>query len=114
MGKLTYTRGTTYRITHSYTAPTYLGATLYFTVKTSEFNTDATDVSEAVMTPKTIVMSGSVFPQTTTITIAPTDVATSVEPGDYFYSIKVVDSNGDEYVVDSGQFILQAVTTNRT
>jgi hypothetical protein len=114
MGKLTYTRGTTYYLTHTYTAPTYLGATLIFTVKTVQNDTDATDVTNAVLTPKKITMTGSTFPQTTQIKISPTDVPSTIAPGNYYYSIKVIDSNGDEYPCDSGQFTLKAITTNET
>lgn len=109
-----YTRGTTYKITHTYTAPTYLGATLYFTVKKVANDSDATDTTNAVLPPKVITMTGSTFPQTTTITIAPSDVPVTVAPGKYFYSIKVKDTNGGEYVADSGIFTLEAITTNET
>jgi hypothetical protein len=66
------------------------------------------------MTPKSIVMTGSSFPQSTTITISPTDIADTAAPGTYYYSIKIIDSNGDEYIGDAGQFRLAAVSTNRT
>lgn len=114
MGKITYTRGTTYSLTHTYTAPVFFGVTLLFTVKTVSNDSDVTDLSDVVMAPKDITMSGSSFPQTTTFSINPTDVATTVAPATYFYSLKVIDSNGDEYVADSGTFILKAITTNRT
>lgn len=112
MGKITYNRGTTYRLTHKYTAPTYFGENLIFTVKTVENDDDATDTTNIIMTPKEVAMSGSSFPQTTEIVIDPPDVAVTVDPGTYFYSIKVFDSNGDEYIADSGKFILTAVPTN--
>lgn len=111
---ITYTRGTTYNLTHTYTAPTYLGATLIFTVKTVQNDTDNTDLTNAVMTPKKITMTGSTFPQTTPITIHPTDVAVTMAPGKYFYSIKVIDTQGEEFIVASGTFNLEAVTTNET
>jgi hypothetical protein len=115
MGKITYTRGTTLKLTHTYTAPQYFGASLIFTVKTVQNDSDATDLTNAVMTPKEIPMSGSSFPQTTVIPIAPTDVAITMDPStNYFYSIKVIDSNGDEYMCDSGTFILAAQPTNET
>jgi hypothetical protein len=113
--KLTYARGSTYAITHNYTAPTYLGQTLYFVVKSVPNDTDVTDMTNVIMAPKVITMSGSTFPQTTTITIVPTDVAVSMEPGNYFYSIKVKDTNADEYVcVLSAPFVLTASTVNET
>lgn len=114
MGKITYTRGTTYKITHRYTAPEFLGVTLLFTVKTVPSDEDITDVTTSIMTPKTVAMGGASFPQSTVITIDPEDVAVTVDPAkNYAYSLKVIDSNGDEYAVDSGSFILNAISTNR-
>jgi hypothetical protein len=112
--KITYTRGTTYLLTHTFTAPQYLGAKLLFTIKNVANDTDVTDTTNSIITPKTIVMSGSTFPQTTVITISPTDIAATVAPGTYYYSLKVIDSNGGEYLGDSGQFVLKATSTNRT
>lgn len=110
---ITYVRGTTYSITSNYTGPA-LGSTLKFTVKIVANDSDSSDTANAVLSPKSVAMSGSTFPQTTTITIAPTDVSLSKLPGNYFYSLKVIDSLGHEYVADSGQFVLQAITTNET
>lgn len=112
MGKIVYNRGTTYVVTHNYTGPV-IGVTLYFTVKTVEFDSDATDTATAVLTPKNVTMSGTTFPQQTIITITPTDVADTVDPGDYFYDIKVLDSSGSVYLCDSGTFTLNATPTNR-
>jgi len=109
-----YTRGTTYFLTHNYTAPTYLGATLLFGVKSVPNDTDPTDSTNAIMTYKRISMTGSTFPQTTPIKINPTDVAVTVEPGKYYYTVKVIDSEGDEFVVQQGTFQLLASTVNET
>lgn len=109
---LTYTRGTTYNLTHTYTAPQYLGVTLIFTVKTVQNDTDITDLSNAVMTPKVIDMTGSSFPQTTLITINPADVAVTMDPGNYYYSIKIIDTHGEEFIVAQGRFALVAYPTN--
>lgn len=114
MGKIIYTRGTTCNLTHTYTAPTYFGATLLFTIKTVKNDTDATDLTNAVLTPKRVSMTGSSFPQTTLITINPTDVPATVAPGTYYYSLKIIDSTGAEYPGDSGTFVLNAITTNET
>ena len=111
---LTYTRGTTYNLTHTYTAPTYLGATLIFTVKNVPNDSDETDLTNALFTPKHVTMSGSSFPQTTPITINPTDVAVTMQPGKYYYSVKVIDTEGEEFVVATGTFTLVAATTNET
>ena len=110
--ELTYPRTTTFTITHEYTGP-HLGQTLYFTVKSVPFDADATDVSDSILTPKNIAMSGSTFPQTTVITINPADIADTVTPGNYFYDIKVLDTNADVYLCTSGQFVLTASPNNR-
>ena len=110
--KLIYPRTTTYTITHNYTGP-FLGVTLYFTVKNVQYDADGTDISESILAPKTIAMSGSSAPQTTTITINPADVADTVIPGNYYYDIKVLDTNGDVYLCTSGTFELTASPTNR-
>lgn len=109
-----YIRGTTYHITHTYTAPTYLGATLLFGVKSVQDDTDPTDATNAIMTYKRISMTGSAFPQTTDIAINPTDVAVTVAPGKYYYTIKVIDTQGQEFVVAQGTFTLEASTINKT
>jgi hypothetical protein len=114
MGKITYTRGTSYAQTYTYTAPTYFGSMLFFTVKNEQFDSDATDTTNSILTPKSIPMTGSTFPQTVVVNIAPTDIADTVVPGTYYYSAKVKDTNGGEYVIDSGQFVLVGVSTNRT
>lgn len=111
---IVYIRGTTYNITHTYTAPTYLGATLLFGVKNVANDTDPTDATNAIMTYKRISMTGSTFPQTTPITINPTDVAVTVAPGKYFYTVKIIDTNGQEFVVAQGEFKLEASTVNKT
>jgi hypothetical protein len=104
---INYTRGTTYNLTHTYVAPQYFGANLIFTVKTVKNDTDITDLTNAVMTPKIIPMTGTSFPQSTHIAIEVT-----MEPGNYYYSIKVVDTDGQEFIAVSGSFVLAAVSTN--
>lgn len=110
---ITYTRGTTYSLTHNYTGPA-LGATLYFVVKNVANDSDAADTANSLFAPKVVTMTGSTFPQTTAVTINPSDVALTKLPGTYYYSLKVKDVNGHEYLCDSGQFILEAVTVNET
>lgn len=112
---ITYTRGTTYVVTHNYTSqmsPAYLGANLIFTVKTVPNDTDETDLTNAIMTPKVVGMSGSTFPQRTNITINPGDVAVTEQPGKCYYSVKVIDTSGAEYIVSQGVFNLKAYPTN--
>ena len=110
---ISYTRGTSYALTHTYTAPQYLGEYLIFTVKTVQNDTDNTDLTNAVMPPKVIAMSGSSFPQSTNISIAPTDVEVTMPPNNrYYWSIKVIDTSGAEYIAAQGTFALVAYTTN--
>jgi hypothetical protein len=109
---INYTRGTTYNLTHTYVAPQYFGANLIFTVKTVKNDTDITDLTNAVMTPKIIPMTSTSFPQSTNIAIEPGDVPVTMEPGNYYYSIKVVDTDGQEFIAVSGSFVLAAVSTN--
>lgn len=112
MGKITYTRGTSYAITHNYTAPQYLGATLIFTVKNVPNDDDATDTTNQIMAPKRVSMTGSSFPQSTIIQINPGDVPMTIDGGEYYYSVKVIDVNAKEYIADSGTFTLNVSTTN--
>lgn len=113
--KITYTRGTTYTFGFSYTAPQYLGVTLLFTVKNVPNDTDSSDTTNVIMAQKVISMTGATFPQTTTITINPTDVADTVLPStSYYWSIKVFDSNNNQFIPAEGTFNLVAYSTNET
>lgn len=113
MGKISYNRNTTYTITHVYQkngVDSDEGETLFFTVKADEYDTDSVDASAIVS--KTIDMDGA----TTVFTIDPGDIDDTVDPGKYFYDIKVKESNGPPpiiYGVDSGTFTLAATPTNR-
>ena len=114
MAKLTINRGTTYSRTVNYsvngTPTTLVGATVRFTMKTAEYDSDATD-SEAVVTKNvTDGTAGGVA----VITINPSDTA-MLTPGKYFYDIKVdVDSDGATvYKVDEGTIKLDGSPTNR-
>jgi hypothetical protein len=113
MGKIIYNRGTTYTLTHNYTAPQYPGVTLIFTAKIVAFDADDNDSSNAIFEPKVVAMSGSTFPQTTVLTINPGDVDLNIPPKGYFYSVKVIDSDGGEYITSSGVFVLEVTTTNQ-
>lgn len=113
MGKLTYSRNTTYGIQHTYQkngVNSTDGVTLFFTVKATQNDSDAGD-STAIIS-KTIAMSGAV----TSFTIDPPDVADTVNPGKYFYDFKVKEAGTSPLVIhqcDSGTFILEAEPTNR-
>jgi hypothetical protein len=112
MGKLKINRGTTYAIDVTYQkngeAATLAGATVRFTVKTSEYDDD-TDDSEASV--KKNVTDGT-SSGTATITINPSDTST-LTPGKYYYDIKVEESGGDVYKIDEGIIKLDGSPTNR-
>lgn len=111
MGKITYERGTRATWTHKYLVngvATNTGQTLLFTVKKVANDTDTTDSTAIVK--KSIAMSGS----TNAITILESDIAPSVAPGTYYYSIKIVDTVSGPLLADSGTFVLGADPTNRT
>lgn len=111
MAKLSYTRGTSYSMTFNFTpAPGEAdAATCLFTVKT-ELDDDATDTTNAVLTPKNIAMSNN----SCTISIDPSDVADTVEPANnYVYDIRVIDANGKIFDCVHGTFELDRTATNR-
>ena len=112
MAQLKINRGTTYTINYLYqrngTAASLVGATVRFTVKTAEFDTDATDTSATIV--KNITDGDS--DGAATITIEPADTAT-LAPTKYFYDIKVETSTGEIYKTDEGTIKLDASPTNR-
>ena len=114
MAKLNINRGTTYSITFNYqqngVATTLVGATVRFTMKTTEYSTSATDADASVLKNVTSGTSGGVA----TITLNPSDTAT-LTPGRYYYDIKVdVASDGvTVYKMDEGTVTLDGSPTNR-
>lgn len=112
MARLKINRGTTYTRTLNYkvdgVATTLVGATVRFTMKSSEYDTDTTDATAAVSKDVTDGDSNGVA----NIVLAPADTAT-LEPGDYFYDIKVEDAGLNVYKVDEGTITLDGSPTNR-
>lgn len=112
MANLKVNRGTTYTIEVEYKKDgepaTLVGATVRFTVKTTEYDADATDADALVL--KNVTSGDS--EGNATITIDPADTAT-VEPGNYFYDIKVEEAGGEIYKIDEGKFKLDGSPTNR-
>lgn len=107
-------RGTTYTITYNHeidgTPTTLVGATVRFTVKSTEFDDDSTDSDALILENVTNGSSGGVA----TISLSPTQ--TYVEPGNYFYDIKVdVNSNAITiYKMAEGKVKVSGSPTNRT
>lgn len=112
MSKLKINRGTTYVITFNYqkdgVATTLVGATVRFTVKTSEYDSSTDDSTAVVSKDVTDGDSAGVA----TITIDPADTAT-LTPGKYYYDIKVEEAGGDIYKTDEGTIQLDGSPTNR-
>lgn len=113
MAKLSINRGTTYTRSGTYSvdgiATTLVGATIRFTMKTAEYDTDATD-SSATLTKN--VTDGTSLGEYT-ITIDPTDTATLDPSVKYFYDIKVENADGTIYKLDEGTIKLDGSPTNR-
>lgn len=109
---LKLTRGTTYTIGFAYqrngTPASLVGATVRFTVKSSEYDSSTTDATAVITKNVTTGTAGG----TATITINPTDTAT-LEPGKYFYDIKVQEAGGSIYKCDEGTIKLDGSPTNR-
>lgn len=114
MAKLKINRGTTYQRSFTYrkdgVIKSLVGATVRFTVKGREFDSD-TDDSDAVIVKN--VTDGTAEGEAV-ITLEPSDTAT-LTPKKYFYDIKVdEDSDGVfVYKVDEGTIELDGSPTNR-
>lgn len=112
MAKLKINRGTTYRRTVRYkkdgVATTLAGATVRFTMKAKEFDTDFDDSDAIIQKDVTDGTSEGVA----VILIAPADTA-ELAPKKYFYDIKVQEAGGDIYKVDEGTIELDGSPTNR-
>ena len=87
MAQLKINRGTTYTIGIVYkrngVAETLVGATVRFTVKTAEWDTNMTDTSAVIQKN---ITTGDALGEAT-ITIDPADTA-SLTPDKYYYDIK--------------------------
>lgn len=110
MGKIKYNRGTTYSLTHTYQKngqPSDDGQTLMLTVKQDQY--DNSDDDSTAILKKDVPMNGS----ENTVTILPNDIDESVEPGDYYFDLKVKESSSVILMADWGEFELVATPTNR-
>jgi hypothetical protein len=112
MANLKVNRGTTYTIEFQYQRDgvdtTLVGATVRFTVKAAEYDSNATD-SDAIILKN--VTDGDANGQAT-IVIDPADTAL-VAPLKYYYDIKVEQADGEIYKVDQGRLTLDGSPTNR-
>lgn len=113
---LTIDRGTAYSISGTYldadgSAVDITGATIRFTVKTSEWD-DSTDDSTASITASGSIVSAA--DGTYSIALTPTD--TEIDAGKYFYDIKIdMDSDGTDIKrLAKGKLTIDGSPTNRT
>lgn len=114
MAKLKINRGTKYVRSGTYSKDGVLtslvGATIRFTMKSTEFDADTDDSTAVVIKNVTNGTAQGAF----SITLNPSDTAT-LTPGKYYYDIKVdEDSDGvNVYKIDEGTVELDGSPTNR-
>jgi len=112
MATLNINRGTTYTIKFQYRRNgenrTLVGATVRFTMKSTEFDDNMTDATALVLKN---ITDGDENGQAD-IAILPADTK-SITPRTYFYDIKVQESGGEIYKVDEGRIKLDGSPTNR-
>jgi len=105
---ITYYRSTYFPIQVDVTPPDGLtAAEALFTVKESSYDDSATDTTAIIKKDVALTTNSG------TIEIQNTDVADSIDPGNYYYSIHIRMSNDDVYPFAKGKFKLVANTTNR-
>ena len=113
--KLQINRGTTYSISYTYlvdgVATSLVGATVRFTIKEDEFDSDLTD-SDALVLKN--ITTGNAQGQAT-ITLDPVDTQQIVPSKKYYFDIKVdLDSDGATvYKTAEGIVALDGSPTNR-
>lgn len=112
MATLKVNRGTTYSIGINYkkngVPATLVGATVRFTVKDVEYDSNWTD-TDALISKN--VTTGNAAGEAT-ITIDPADTA-ELAPDKYYYDIKVQEAGGNIYKIDEGRLQLDGSPTNR-
>lgn len=114
MGKLTINRGTTFTIDIVYQKDgqpaSLVGATIRFTIKSTEY--DAVTNDSTALVQKTVTVHTDAPAGISSIALVPSDTAT-IEPGTYFYDVKVEEANTDIYKIDEGKVKLDGSPTNR-
>lgn len=112
--QIDYYRNTTLSITYTYKKDGVAstdGVTLFFTVKTAQFDSSTSDTTAIVKKSPSFSGGSSV-----TFTIDPPDIADTVAPGLYYYDFKVKESDGPPKVIYqgvAGRFNLIGEPTNR-
>jgi hypothetical protein len=114
MATIKINRGTTFSITYNYlengVPVSLVGATVRFTIKSTESDQDSSDAAAILRKNITTGSAAGIA----TITIAPSDLVLT-PPGNYYYDIKVDKaSNGvTVYKTDEGKIKLDGSPTNR-
>lgn len=113
MSLLKVNKGTTYTITYNHKengeAKSLAGATVRFTVKDEEWDTDATDAQAQIV--KNVTTHDDPAGGITTIELTPTE--TNLTPAKYYYDIKVEDADGNIYKTVEGRLKIDGSPTNR-
>lgn len=105
---ITYYRSTYFSIEVNVTPPDGMtAAEALFTVKEDRYDDSATDTTAIIKKDVTLAANAG------TIEIDNGDVADTVEPGNYYYSIHIRMDNNDVYPFAEGRFVLKADPTNR-
>jgi hypothetical protein len=105
---ITYYRSTYFPIEVNVTPPDGLtAAEALFTVKSDRYDSSPTDATAIIK--KDVMLTDNAG----TIEIENGDVADTVEPGTYYYSIYIRMSNNDVYPFANGKFKMIATPTNR-
>jgi len=112
--KITVYRGVTYPVTYQHqdtegSAVSLVGATLYFTVKEEEWDSDAPDASALIK--KTITSHTDAAGGISNFTL--TDADTYLEPGTYYFDVVIDVGGAAEPPSLLGQFVVKAKVTNR-
>lgn len=116
MAKLKFDRGTTYARTITYKKNGVIvpltGMTVFFTMKSEEYDGDAADGSALVMKNMANLSDTDAAEGRAIVTILPNDTK-DITPGDYFYDIKIREDADHIYKVDEGTITLDGSPTNR-
>lgn len=112
--KLRVNRGTTFIITLHYqkdgVSASLAGATVRFTVKTTEYDAESDDSTALVL--KNITAHTDEAAGITEILLEPADTD-DITPGLYYFDIKVAEASGAVYKIIEGRFDLDGSPTNR-
>lgn len=110
------TRGTSYDLTVTYeengSTVSIVGDTLYLTVKSAQYDNDATDTSAALQKTVTVPNDGNAVAGSYTFALDYPD--TYIEPGKYFADVIIKrTSTGNRYPLALEKWVIVGTPTNR-